>query len=168
MIKELVRALIIRTETIVVLEYDFENSVGFWIMTAAHDYQRAVNDELAPTGITYRQCQVLGFLALAGPLPQAELADKMHLEPATLVGILDRMERDGWIKRLACRQDRRRKLIHPQPSAKPVWTKIVACVKRVRARATQGMKAGELATLKRLLGRVQKNLNRELSTREAG
>ena len=150
------------------LDYDFENSVGFWIMTASHDYQRAINDELAPTGITYRQCQVLGFLALEGPLPQAELADRMHLEPATLVGILDRMERDGWIKRLACLQDRRRKLIHVQPSAKPVWIKIVACVKRVRARATQGMKATELATLKRLLGRVRKNLGRELSALEAG
>lgn len=150
------------------LEYDFENSVGFWIMTASHEYQRAVNDELAPTGITYRQAQVLGFLALAGPLAQGELAERMHLEPATLVGILDRMERDGWIKRLACRQDRRRKLIHPQPSAKPVWIKIVACVKRVRARATQGMKASELTTLKRLLGRVQKNLTQKLSTLEAG
>lgn len=149
------------------LEYDFENSVGFWIMTAAHEYQRAINEELAPTGITYRQCQVLGFLALEGPLAQAELADRMHLEPATLVGILDRMERDGWIKRLACRDDRRRKLIHPQPSAKPVWTKIVACVKRVRARATQDMKASELATLKRLLTRVRKNLDQSLSALEA-
>lgn len=150
------------------LEYDFENSIGFWIMTTAHEYQRAVNDELAPTGITYRQCQVLGFLALEGPLAQAELADRMHLEPATLVGILDRMERDGWIKRLACKHDRRRKLIHPQPSAKPVWSKIVACVRRVRAKAMQGMKASELATLKRLLGRVRKNLNQNLSTLEAG
>lgn len=150
------------------LEYDFENSVGFWIMTTAHEYQRAVNEELAPTGITYRQCQVLGFLALEGPLAQASLAERMHLEPATLVGILDRMERDGWIKRLACSNDRRRKLIHVQPSAKPVWIKIVACVKRVRARATQGMKATELATLKRLLGRVRKNLNQKISALEAG
>jgi len=151
-----------------VLEYDFENSVGFWIMTTAHEYQRAVNEELAPTGITYRQCQVLGFLALEGPLAQASLAERMHLEPATLVGILDRMERDGWIKRLACSTDRRRKLIHAQPSAKPVWIKIVACVKRVRARAMQGMKASELATLKRLLTRVRKNLNQKLSALEAG
>lgn len=150
------------------LEYDFENSVGFWIMTTAHEYQRAVNEELAPTGITYRQCQVLGFLALEGPLAQATLAERMHLEPATLVGILDRMERDGWIKRLACSNDRRRKLIHVQPSAKPVWIKIVACVKRVRARATQGMKPAELATLKRLLGRVRKNLNQKISALEAG
>lgn len=150
------------------LDYDFENSIGFWINTAAHDYQRAINDELAPTGITYRQFQVLGFLAYEGPLPQAELAGRMHIEPATLVGILDRMERDGWIKRLACRKDRRRKLIHPQPSAKPVWTKIVECVKRVRARATRGLKANELATLKRLLLRVQSNLHQGLSTLEAG
>ena len=150
------------------LEYDFENSIGCWIMQAAQEYTRAINEELAPTGITYRQMQVLGFLALEGPLAQGELAERMHLEPATLVGILDRMERDGWIKRLACRDDRRRKLIHVQPSAKPVWSKIVACAKRVRARATEGMKPSELATLKRLLNRVQKNLNQGLSALEAG
>ena len=107
------------------LDYDFENSAGFWIMTAAHDYERAFNDELAPEGITLRQCQVLGFLALAGPLAQNELAERMRIEPPTLVGILDRMERDGWIRRTACPGDRRRKLIQPQAAAKPVWERIV-------------------------------------------
>ncbi len=66
------------------LDYDFENSAGFWIMTAAHDYERAFNDELAPEGITLRQCQVLGFLALAGPLAQNELAERMRRASAGL------------------------------------------------------------------------------------
>ena len=34
---------------------------------------------------------------LEGELSQTELAAKMMVEPPTLVGILDRMERDGWI-----------------------------------------------------------------------
>ncbi len=150
------------------LEYDFENSAGFWIMTTAHDYERAFNDELAPEGITLRQCQVLGFLALAGPLAQNELAERMRIEPPTLVGILDRMERDGWIRRTACPGDRRRKLIQPQAAAKPVWERIVKVARRLRGKATRGMTAGEKVTLRRLLKLVQKNIKQGAAAREAG
>jgi MarR family transcriptional regulator for hemolysin len=150
-----------------VLEYDFENSVGFWICQASNALQRAFNEELAPQGITYRQCQVLGCLALEGPLSQTDLADRMRIEPPTLVGILDRMERDGWIRRDGDKRDRRRKLVLPQPAAKPVWSKIVACAKRVRAQATRGLSQQELGQLKKLLTRVQDNLQ-HLQTREAG
>jgi MarR family transcriptional regulator, transcriptional regulator for hemolysin len=150
------------------LDYDFENSVGFWVITAANDYQKAINDELAPQGITYRQSQVLGFLALEGPLPQHKLADHMRIEPPTLVGILDRMERDGWICRENDLGDKRRKLIRPQAAAKPVWNKVVAAAKRVRKRAARGLSSSELATLKRLLACVQQNLKTVQTTKEAG
>lgn len=150
------------------LEYDFENSAGFWIMTTAHDYERAFNDQLAPEGITLRQCQVLGFLALAGPLAQNELAERMRIEPPTLVGILDRMERDGWIRRNACPGDRRRKLIQPLPAANPVWERIVKVARRLRTQATRGMTADDKITLRRLLKQVQKNLKQGDEAREAG
>jgi MarR family transcriptional regulator for hemolysin len=150
-----------------VLEYDFENSVGFWICQASHALQRAFNEELAPQGITWRQCQVLGCLALEGPLSQTDLAERMRIEPPTLVGILDRMERDGWIRRDADKHDRRKKRIHPEAAAKPVWSKIVACAKRVRAKATRGLSQQDLGQLKRLLTQVQQNLQ-PLDAREAG
>jgi MarR family transcriptional regulator for hemolysin len=72
--------------------------------------------------VTFRQAQVLGCLALEGSLSQTGLADRMRIEPPTLVGILDRMERDGWIRRDADKTDRRRKLIQPTPAAKPAWS----------------------------------------------
>lgn len=149
------------------LDYDFENSVGFWICQASHALQRAFNEELAPQGITYRQCQVLGCLALEGPLSQTDLADRMRIEPPTLVGILDRMEQGGWIRRDSDKRDRRRKLVQPLPAAKPVWSKIVACAKRVRAKATHGMTEAQLAQLKKLLSIVQNNLQ-PVEAREAG
>jgi MarR family transcriptional regulator for hemolysin len=150
------------------LEYDFENSIGFWLITGAQGYQRAVNDELAPQGITYRQCQVLGLLSLLGPVSQAELAQKMEVEPPTLVGILDRMERDGWIHRECCTEDRRRKLIHPTKNAEPVWSKITAAARRVRLRATKGLSASQLTELRKMLEIVRGNLEAKSSVSESG
>jgi MarR family transcriptional regulator for hemolysin len=129
--------------------------------------ERALNEELAPQGITFRQFQVLGWLALeGGGLSQTDLAERMNIEPPTLVGILDRMEREGWISREGCPDDRRRKIIRPQPKAEPVWSKMVASARRVRARATQGMDELQIRTLMQLLGQMQENLSAENKARQ--
>lgn len=140
------------------LQYDFEESVGYWITITSHFYQGALNQELIPYGITFRQFQVIGWLVYEGPLSQVDLADRMLIEPPTLVRILDRMERDLWIKRESDPLDRRRKVVKVLPEAKPVWLKMVSCLKRLRKKATQGMTEDEVETLKSLLIQVQENL----------
>src|SRR5438309_7039654 len=95
------------------LQYDFENSIGYWIFAAAHELARALNEELAAHGITFRQWEVLALLSLKGEQSQSELAERMRIEAPTLVGVLDRMERDGWILRALDATDRRKKLIRP-------------------------------------------------------
>jgi MarR family transcriptional regulator, transcriptional regulator for hemolysin len=146
-----------------VLVYDFDESVGYWLTMATQAFHRAVSEEVAPHGITYRQSLVLAWLALDGDLSQAELATKMMVEPPTLVGILDRMERDGWITRNGCPSDRRKKLIRATGAAEPVWEKIAEGGRRVRARATEGLTDQELETLKQLLGRVNQNLESHIA-----
>ncbi|MCI0741648.1 MAG: MarR family transcriptional regulator [Gemmataceae bacterium] len=114
--------------------------------------------ELAPHGITLRQSQVLGWLALKRELTQAQLCELMRLEPPTLVRILDRMERDGWIRRHADTSDRRKKLIRPTPQVRPVWEQIRGCILRVRARATEGITAKNLQLAREVLTAMHKNL----------
>lgn len=140
------------------LQYDFQRSIGYWICMSARQYERAMNQELTPEGITHRQCQVLAWLALEGTLSQVELADRMNIEPPTLVRVLDRMQRDGLLARQCCPEDRRRNLIAPTEQAQPVWERIVKCAERVRNRATRGMTAQQIRTLQELLAQVQANL----------
>ncbi len=142
------------------LPFDFQNNLGHWICMTAHQYKRAMNEELSHYGITFRQCQVLSWLAMEGDISQVELADRMQIEPPTLVRILDRMERDDLVRRIDCPNDRRRKLIQPRPKAKPVWKKIVTCAESVRQRAQTGLSSSQLGQLKLLLSTVQSNLDR--------
>lgn len=139
------------------LEYDFEESIGYWLTVTTQAMHRALTEELAPHGVTYRQAQVLAWLAVEGDLSQSELAAKMLVEPPTLVGILDRMERDGWITRNSCSSDRRKKLIRPTAAAQPAWEKFTECARRVRTRATAGLSDEEVETLKTLLSKVFHN-----------
>ncbi len=107
--------------------YDFDQSIGYWVILAAQAYQKAINNELAPHGITFRQSQVLAWLALDGESSQAQLAARLMIEPPTLVGVLDRMERDGLITRVASSVDRRCKLVRATADAQLVWDQIVDC-----------------------------------------
>lgn len=143
------------------LEHDFEESIGYWVCRTSRALEQALNEELTPHGITYRQWQVLCWLAIDGPLTQRELADRLRVEAPTVVGILDSMERRGWIRREAAKGDRRKKRIVPTRQAQSVWNQIATCARRVRARATSGITPEDLETVKRVMRQIQDNLNRK-------
>lgn len=143
------------------LEHDFHDSIGCWVGLTARAFERALNDELSPHGITFPQWQVLAWLALDGELTQAQLALRMRVEAPTLVGILDRMQRDGWISREPAKDDRRKKIIRPRAKVRPVWEKVLAACRRVRERALQGVDDSEREQLKNVLHKIRENLKAE-------
>lgn len=140
------------------LEYSFQESIGYWIFMASRSWEQALKEELAPLGITHRQFQVLGWLAYAGDMTQRELSERMHVEAPTLAGILDRMERDGWISRQGSAEDRRQKIVRATERANPVWSQIVDCLQRVRARATRGLSGKQVEQAMTTLGAILRNL----------
>jgi MarR family transcriptional regulator for hemolysin len=143
-----------------VLHYDFDQSLGFWVCGMAHALRREMNLELAREGITYRQWEVLVCLAF-GDTTQTEIANRLGIEAPTLVGVLERMERDGWLERTCCPEDRRKKRIAPTRQATAVWNRMVTCAHRVRARAQRGLSTDDLATLKRISDQILENLAAE-------
>ena len=144
------------------LEYDYENSVGYWLSTATHAIRRALEAELARERVTWRQWEVFTWLSLEGELTQAELAERMCVEAQTLTGILCRMEREGWLERRPCPDDRRCKRISPTPRAEELWKRIADCGHRVRQCATRDLTEQELSTIKSLCGKIRGNLEGRL------
>lgn len=138
--------------------YDFDQSVGYWITITSHFYQQQLNEELGPAGITLRQFQVMAWLMVDGELTPTQLAERLMVEPPTLGGILDRMQREGWIERRLDAQDRRRRLVHLLPGASTVWEGVVDRLMTMRGRATLGLSAAEVKTLMKLLRTVHENL----------
>jgi DNA-binding MarR family transcriptional regulator len=57
--------------------------------------------------------ECLDMVARHGPLSPSDLARRAGLHPATMTGILDRLERAGWVTRDRDPSDRRAVLIRP-------------------------------------------------------
>jgi MarR family transcriptional regulator for hemolysin len=147
------------------LEYDFDTSVGYWVFATAHALVCSMNEELTQHGITSRQWEVLACISHEGELSQTELAERMFIEAPTLVGVLDRMERDGWIVRVTDETDRRRKLIRPTERAGEQWERMVACGLQVRARATRGLSEEQMQQVRETLKIMCVNMNAQIGPR---
>lgn len=139
--------------------YDFESSIGYWMSQAHQAYNRALNKQLEPYGITYRQSHVIWWLSTHGPMCQTDLAAYMMIEPPTLVRILDRMEQAGLLERAESPGDRRKKIIRLLAAAEPAWAKIADSLVELRRKAVEGIPQEEvdqlMNTLKKVLGNVQ-------------
>lgn len=146
---------------LIVQAFDFEHSVGCWVAMTSHALRRALNDQLAQEGITFRQWEVLAWSTSINELSQADLADRMGIEAPTLAGILARMERDGWLERRCCPHDRRKKRFRPTAKAEAVWERMLSCCHAVRARAVEGLSAEELAALKQTCETIRQNLSQD-------
>lgn len=61
----------------------------------------------AETQLTGSQLWALKILFESAPVKVSELAARMYLHPATMVGLLDRLESKGLVKRVRSEKDRR-------------------------------------------------------------
>jgi len=138
---------------------NFDQALGFVI----HDVARMLRwefDRRAQTiGLTRSQWFVLAFLRREDGVQQQRLAELMDLTPITMTGLLDRLERDGWVERQPDPGDRRAKRIFLTKKVLPVMKKIAATGKEVRKVAVAGLSEAEQENLISLLLRVRTNLS---------
>ena len=85
------------------------------------------------------------------------LGRRVGLEPSTMTGLLDRMERDGLVARTVDPQDRRAQRIRLTPLGSDVRAPVAAVVDGVMPRVFAGIAPQELERTKQLLRQVLGN-----------
>ncbi|MFM0738842.1 MarR family transcriptional regulator [Paraburkholderia xenovorans] len=109
-------------------------------------------------GFAISQIPVLVTLRKAGALSQAELARLSEVEQSSMAQLLNRMERDGLVERVADPSDRRSRLISLTPAASEQLSAGKAVMDAASRRALAGFSAEEKEQLGSLLLRVNANL----------
>jgi DNA-binding MarR family transcriptional regulator len=74
------------------------------VIQVVNEYSKKAERE---TGLTGPQLWVIKIVAESAPIRVSDLARSMYLHPATVVGILDRLEARGVVKRTRSAEDRR-------------------------------------------------------------
>jgi DNA-binding MarR family transcriptional regulator len=83
------------------------------VMRVQQILQSAVDTALRPHGLTFARYEalVLLFFSKRGSLPMRVMGQRLQLHPTSVTNIVDRLEADGLVKRIAHPTDRRTTLV---------------------------------------------------------
>lgn len=87
-----------------------DRSFHYLLMATQSLFQRSVMAELNGSGLTAGQPKVLDYLGCHDGSVQKAIAAGCQIDPATLTGLLNRMEEKGLIRR--CNEDGNRRSLH--------------------------------------------------------
>ncbi|MFH1157144.1 MAG: MarR family transcriptional regulator [Pseudomonadota bacterium] len=124
----------------------------------------ALKKGLADAGVGNLKPAYLGVLLalwFQDRLRAVELCKKAGLEPSSMTGLLDRMERDGLVKRTPDPDDRRAIQIHLTPEGTAAMKPANAAVTAVLDSVFAGIPDADIETTKQVLRTVLLNCSQE-------
>jgi MarR family transcriptional regulator for hemolysin len=121
--------------------------------------RREFDELLEPYDLTSVQFGLLNRLSFSDGLVQADLGRRMAIEPATLTGIVQRLEREDWLRRSCDPENRRLQRVWLTEKAKAALPALRRMQVRHRRHVLAGMTADELVMLENLLDRIEANLS---------
>lgn len=84
------------------------NFLGFHLKMAQAAVQRGFVEALASVDLTQRKHAVLSVVGANQHLSQVQVANALQIDRATMMSLIDRLEREGLLTRERSTQDRRR------------------------------------------------------------
>lgn len=118
--------------------------------------------------LTPPQGRVLFGLWRDGAMPIAEIAGRTGLGKSTLTGLLDRLERDGYLRRVRSTADRRVILIEPTASDARSQAAFIRASQEMTEIFYDGFTGAEIDRFEADLARILTNLRRAEVSRSAG
>ena len=132
------------------------NELGLVLFGTARAWRTRLDQRLRPLGLSQGKWRTLIHLSQGGnKLTQKEIAERMGIEGATLAGLLDRLQEDGWIERRGSSADRRCKTVHLQRRSKAVLNKIFNTAHDLRSELIEDISDRDLETCIRVLTRIR-------------
>ncbi len=138
-----------------------DTSIGLFVKLAEKSLERAIDSELRQKcGLTGGQWKAVMVLAISDGLTQRELADLIFVEAPTLVPILDRMEKDGFVKRATDPEDRRTNRVYLTPKSKKLVSVITDCILDFRKTITKDIPEKDLEIARLVLKQLSQNADK--------
>lgn len=108
---------------------EIKNCVNYLLSVSQNSVFRYFSEELKALDITPAQCGVLGSLFKHGNMTPKEIGKELFLEPSSISGVLERMQKSGLIERSIDPNNRRNIIVTPTEkgiSLKPKLEKIIS------------------------------------------
>jgi MarR family transcriptional regulator, transcriptional regulator for hemolysin len=132
-----------------------DETFGPLLHGTARAWRLKLDERLKPMGLSQAKWRTLLHLSLAGDaLTQAEIAARLGVEQPTVVTLLHRLEKEGWIVRRGSPHDRRCKMVLLGQRAQDVISQISAEAEKLRQELMENISAADLRACMRVLTQI--------------
>ncbi|MEQ8509520.1 MAG: MarR family transcriptional regulator [Rhodospirillaceae bacterium] len=135
-----------------------QDALGYQIGLLSRLFDRVLESEMAAYKVLPGQFPALVMLYQQDGLTQADLCKRINVEQPTMANTLNRMERDGLIRREADASDKRRARIYLTDRALGFKDDLMETARHVPTQALAGLSGGEQDMAFHLIGKMIENL----------
>lgn len=122
----------------------------------ARAWRQAVDRRLKASGVSQASWTTIAIAARApSPLSQSELAERMGVEGATMVAMVDRLVKAGYMVREPSKTDRRVNRVKLTEAGNQIYAKVKVQANALRKELLVGINPRHLTTTTELLERLQ-------------
>jgi DNA-binding MarR family transcriptional regulator len=124
------------------------------LVGASKRAQRKLAALFEPLGIYPGQDRLLSELWIEDGMSQTELIEQLSVEPPTVTGTLQRLERDGFVRREPDSENRRVSRVYLTDTGRNLEAPVREAWREIEAELVSGLSPTEREILGELLGRV--------------
>lgn len=136
-----------------------ERDIGLLIKGLTDKIKASVDALLNKHGLTFSQTVVIGFLSEHNCCAtQKEIEEHMRVSHPTVVGIISRLERNGFVTCFTDEKNRRNKMVCMTDKANSIVSVMSADKKKIERKLTKGLSDAELEEFRRILDILYKNI----------
>ncbi len=133
------------------MTYDAREHICFNIGRVMRKVYEHYESRLSPFGLTTPQFMVFGALWSGDGITIGELGERVALDGSTITGILDRMEKNGYVERRPNAEDRRSALVYLTEKAKQVGPQINKFADELDTSLRKNFSTQDMAIFERVL-----------------
>jgi len=128
------------------------------LKTSAKAWEKAADIELRERfDLIGAQWKIIVILTIKEGITQKHIADMAFVEAPTLVPVIDKMEKEGYVIRQSDPDDRRNNLIFMTKKSKDIADSIIDCILEIRNMGLDKISKKDMETAKKVLEQITIN-----------
>ena len=133
----------------------FKDCLCFQIGKVSRKMAKLTRDAVGPYGLTTTQFFLLTALYEEEDIAISALARKVVLDKATLTGLIDRLERDGFVTRRIKPEDRRTVRVRLTPKAEKLRETLTDLYHKINRKFLSFLTEEEQKTFERVVAKIE-------------
>jgi MarR family transcriptional regulator, organic hydroperoxide resistance regulator len=138
--------------------------LGYLIRRTHKSFSRLLAIELADRGINFKQYFYLRALLEEDDISQTELGERVGMHRATVTTVLETLESNGYVRRLADPNDARSRRVLLTLKGQRLREPLLATIETIQSVAGAGISAADLLVFRRVCEHMTHNLDRACET----